>query len=500
MERMPLQYVQYEINDGNATDLGRDNLDRDDLDPDEQKSGKMESMEAKEIEYFRDLDISPIMLGALKKMGFEKPSPIQAAIIPLALDGYDVIGQARTGTGKTASFAIPILEQLDPLRKNPHPQAIVLVPTRELAHQVYGEFVKLAEGCPTAIVELAGGKHMDRQLKSLKAGAQVVVGTPGRVIDHLERGSLKLSNVWCVVLDEADRMLDIGFRPDIERVLRRCPEERQTLLLSATLAKDVLEIANRYLFEPKHIDCSKNDVSVDTIEQRYFLTQRYDKFDLLVKLLQREQPPQAIIFCRTKLGTAKLHRQLEQAFAGDANLSKMRLDTIHGNMSQPQRDDVFKRLRTGAIQLLVATDVIGRGIDVSTISHIINYDLPQDCDDYVHRVGRTGRMGREGIAFSFVTKDEGDQLTDIELRINRLLIRDSFDSLLHHRDLPQGVSRETSLTVPGYPSESAYGSSVPESTSVIKEDPPEFGTAAALKRRLSAGKRKLSDRIPRRGR
>ena len=475
-------------------------LGKDDLPP-----GELGFMETKEIEYFTDLDISSIMIGALKKMGFEKPSPIQAAIIPLALDGFDVVGQARTGTGKTASFAIPILEQLDPLRNNPNPQAIVLVPTRELAHQVYGEFVKLADGCPTEIVELSGGKHMDRQLKSLRAGAQVVVGTPGRVIDHLERGSLKLSNVWCVVLDEADRMLDIGFRPDIERVLKRCPEERQTLLLSATLAKDVVEIANRYLFEPKHIDCSKNDVSVDTIEQRYFLTQRYDKFDLLVKLLQREQPPQAIIFCRTKLGTAKLHRQLEQAFAGDPNLSKMRLDTIHGNMSQPQRDDVFKRLRTGAIQLLVATDVIGRGIDVSTISHIINYDLPQDCDDYVHRVGRTGRMGREGIAFSFVTKDEGDQLTDIELRINRLLIRDSFDAPGSNRELPIGVSREVSLTVPGYSSVAGNNSHSTVTKTISKEalpdeEPAEFGTAAAPKRMLTANRRKKSDRLPRKGR
>ncbi len=395
------------------------------------ESGVVESvnLSGQAVESFADLDLSRIMLKALAKMGFEKPSPIQEALIPLALDGYDVIGQARTGTGKTAAFAIPILEQLDPLKDNPYPQALIMVPTRELAHQVYGEFIKLADGCPTACVELAGGKHMDKQLKALKAGVQVAVGTPGRVLDHMQKGSLKLSNIWCVVLDEADRMLDIGFRPDIERILRRCPEQRQTLLLSATLAKDVLEIANRYLFEPKHVDCSKNEMSVDTIEQRYFLVDRVNKFDLLVKLLEREHPPQAIIFCRTKLGTAKLHRMLENAFSRDPILSKMRLDTIHGNMSQPQRDDVFQRLRTSKIQLLVATDVVGRGIDVSTISHIINYDLPQDCDDYVHRVGRTGRMGRDGIAFSFVTRDEGDQLTDIELRINRLLIRDSFKGL-----------------------------------------------------------------------
>jgi ATP-dependent RNA helicase DeaD len=355
-----------------------------------------------------------------------------------------------------------------------------MVPTRELAHQVYGEFVKLADGCPTSCVELAGGKHMDRQMKTLRGGVQVAVGTPGRVLDHIQRGSLKLSNIWCVVLDEADRMLDIGFRPDIERILRRCPEQRQTLLLSATLAKDVLEIANRYLFEPKHVDCSKNEMSVDTIEQRYFLVDRVNKFELLVKLLKREHPPQAIIFCRTKLGTAKLHRALEQAFAHDPVFSKMRLDTIHGNMTQPQRDDVFKRLRSGTIQLLVATDVVGRGIDVSTISHIINFDLPQDCDDYVHRVGRTGRMGRDGIAFSFVTKDEGEQLTDIELRINRLLIRDSFEKIaeISGADL---LSDDDALDAPEGEGSEANG----QASDTL---------ASPARRKLSPMKRKTSDR------
>ncbi len=386
-----------------------------------------QDMEPTAIESFEQLDLSPIMRRALARMGFEKPSPIQAAVIPLALDGYDIIGQARTGTGKTAAFAIPVLEQLDPLRENPHPQALVLVPTRELAHQVHGEFEKLAYGCPTSCVEVAGGKHMTQQIKSLRDGAQVVVGTPGRVLDLIRRGNLKLSNLWCVVLDEADRMLDIGFRPDIERILKACPEQRQTLLLSATLANDVMEISQRYLFEPKTVDCSKNDLSVETIEQRYFLVHPDRKFDTLVKLLRREEAHQAIIFCRTKIGTAKLHRRLEKVFADKPLVNSTRLDTIHGDMTQPQRDKVFQLLRTGKIQILVATDVVGRGIDVSTISHIINYDLPQDCDDYVHRVGRTGRMGREGIAFSFVTKDEGGQLTDIEWRINRELIRDFFE-------------------------------------------------------------------------
>lgn len=382
-------------------------------------------METKTPETFVDLKLSEITLRALKKLGYEKPSPIQAKVIPWAMEGYDVIGQARTGTGKTASFAIPILEQLDPLRVCPLPQALVLVPTRELAAQVHGEFVKLAHGCPTEVLEVAGGKHMTRQLKALQGGVQVVVGTPGRVIDHIQRGSLKLSNIWCIVLDEADRMLDIGFRPDIERILRRCPENRQTLLLSATLDAEVKRLAQRYLFEPVHVDCSETGgVSVDTIEQRYLNVSPERKFDILVQLLTREKPPQTIIFCRTKLGTAKLHNQLQKVVRAIPELADMRLDTIHGNMNQSQRDSVFKSLRNGDIQILVATDVVGRGIDVSTVSHIINYDLPDDCDDYVHRVGRTGRMGREGIAFSFVAKGQGELLTEIEQRINRQLIAD----------------------------------------------------------------------------
>lgn len=381
-------------------------------------------METKTPETFDDLHLSEITQRAIKRLGYEKPSPIQASVIPWALEGYDVIGQARTGTGKTASFAIPILEQLDPLRSSRYPQALVLVPTRELAAQVHGEFVKLAYGCPTEILEVAGGKHMTKQLKAFEGAVQVVVGTPGRVIDHINRGSLKLSNIWCVVLDEADRMLDIGFRPDIERILRRCPENRQTLLLSATLDEEVKRLAQKYLFEPVHVDCSQKDVSVDTIEQRYLTVSPDRKFDVLVQLLTREKPPQTIIFCRTKLGTAKLHNQLEKVIHRIPELSNMRLSTIHGNMNQTQRDSVFKSLRSGAIQILVATDVVGRGIDVTTISHIINYDLPDEVDDYVHRVGRTGRMGRDGIAFTFIFKGQGDLLTEIEQRINRLLIAD----------------------------------------------------------------------------
>ncbi len=442
-------------------------------------------METKTPETFADLKLSGITQRALAKLGYETPSPIQAKVIPWALEGYDVIGQARTGTGKTASFAIPILEQLDPIRLSPLPQAIVLVPTRELAAQVHGEFVKLAFGCPTEILEVAGGKHMTRQLKALEKGTQVVVGTPGRVIDHIQRGSLKLNNIWCVVLDEADRMLDIGFRPDIERILRRCPENRQTLLLSATLDGDVQKLAQRYLFEPVHVDCSQKGVTVDTIEQRYLNVSPERKFEILVQLLTRELPPQTIIFCRTKLGTAKLHNQLQRAIQSVPGLSKMRLDTIHGNMNQTQRDSVFKSLRNGDIQILVATDVVGRGIDVTTVSHIINYDLPDDCDDYVHRVGRTGRMGRDGIAFSFVARGQGELLTEIEQRINRQLVPDPLAQDLG----PGGAKRIAPVT-----------SSVSSNSESSVEEPVagDAENASPKKRRLNPMRRTVSDRSKRR--
>ncbi len=367
------------------------------------------------------------MRRALKRLKYETPSPIQAQVIPPALDGRDILGQARTGTGKTAAFGIPILEMLDPLTECRNPQALILVPTRELAEQVYLELGRLAYGCKTAITAMAGGKHMRRQMQELQDGTQIVVGTPGRVMDHISRRTFRTDDLWCVVLDEADRMLDIGFRPAIEKILRACPKDRQTMLLSATMANDVERLSKRYMDDPVHINCSSTQISVETIEQRYFTVRQDEKQSTLVRLLDREQPTQAIVFCRTKRGTDRLHRALQSELSRIQSLSHAKLACIHGDMNQRDRDRVFNDLRSGEVGILVATDVVGRGIDVSTVSHIINYDVPLDCDDYVHRVGRTGRMGREGIAFTFVTIDEGQQLTAIELNINRLLVRDSLD-------------------------------------------------------------------------
>ena len=365
---------------------------------------------------FAKLSLSDVMLAALHKAGYFEPTPIQEGLIPRAMAEVDVMGQARTGTGKTAAFAIPILEQLRPHRKGGLPQALVLAPTRELAVQVRDECDKLSAGRRVHVVAVYGGKPIRPQTEKLARGAEIVVGTPGRVLDLMARGALMLGDVRFVVLDEADRMLDIGFRPDIEKILRRCPQSRQTLLLSATIPPPVRRLAQRYMREPEELDFSPQDVTVETIEQFYFTVDPERKFDLLVELLKRDQPHQAIIFCRTKRGTDKVYRRLYRKLES--------ADVIHGDLPQTSRDRVMRSFREGKTRFLVATDVVGRGIDVTSISHIINFDVPQFCDDYVHRVGRTGRMGREGVAYTFVTPEEGNELTRIEIRINRLLKRD----------------------------------------------------------------------------
>ncbi|GIW97787.1 MAG: DEAD/DEAH box helicase [Pirellulaceae bacterium] len=435
------------------------------------------------VESFEKMGLSKIMLRALKRAGYQTPSPIQQRVIPAALEGHDIIGQARTGTGKTAAFAIPILEMLDPITECRNPQALIIVPTRELAEQVYQEIERLAYGCPTYCVVLAGGKHMRRQIDKLKKGVQIVVGTPGRIQDHISRRTFRTEDLWCVVLDEADRMLDIGFRPAIEKILRSCPRDRQTLLLSATLPPSIQRLTQRYLRDPVHINCSQKQVSVDTIEQRYFTVRQEQKYATLVSLLRRERPTQAIVFCRTKRGTDRLFLKLQKDLPQVEELKSMRVACIHGDMNQRDRDRVFSALRAGELDLLVATDVVGRGIDVSTVSHIINYDIPLDCDDYVHRVGRTGRMGREGIAFTFVTPDEGDQLTAIEQNINRLLERDSLP------ELEEAAAARPASAPTGEPTrEGASAEALTAAAADSLTRPPK-------KRRLFPMKRKLKRRL-----
>lgn len=368
---------------------------------------------------FDELGLSESMMATLAEIGYEVPSPVQAGVIPIALKGRDVLGQARTGTGKTAAFAIPILETLEDRGAGAAPQAIVLVPTRELAVQVTDECQRLAGSGKARCVSVYGGKPIKSQISKLEQGVEIVIGTPGRVLDHIGRRTIDLSALRVVVLDEADRMLDIGFRPDIEKILRQCPQSRQTMLLSATVAPPVRRLAERYMHEPEMLDFSPKTKSVETIEQHFFTVDADRKFDLLNRLLEREKPSQTIVFCRTKRGCDKIHERLNRKRKG--------IGCIHGDLPQGARDKVMKAFRAEEISLLVATDVVGRGIDVSSISHIINYDLPQTSDDYVHRVGRTGRMGREGVAYSFVTREEGEELTRIEMLINKVLIEDKIE-------------------------------------------------------------------------
>ncbi|HEX5105137.1 MAG TPA: DEAD/DEAH box helicase [Pirellulaceae bacterium] len=413
---------------------------------------------------FEGLGLSEVMRAALDKAAYQYPTPVQAGLIPHALKGVDVMGQARTGTGKTASFGIPILETIELNHDIHHPQALVMVPTRELAVQVKDEIVKLSAGRRVHCVAVYGGKPIREQIEKIRKGAQIIVGTPGRVLDHLARGTVDFSKLKIVVLDEADRMLDIGFRPDIERILKRCPQSRQTLLLSATVPPEIQKLAERYMRDPIALNFSSKDLAVETIEQFYFTVDPQRKFDLLLRLLAREKPKQAIIFCRTKRGTEKIFQRLSKKVKDQRLVA-----AIHGDMAQSARDRVMSAFRAGKIRFLVATDVIGRGIDVSSISHIVNYDIPSFCDDYVHRVGRTGRMGREGVAYTFVAPDEGYELTRIEERINRLLKRDEIKDF----DPRARENRPLVAAVAGSGAESDDdGSPAPESASPAPPPPP----------------------------
>ncbi|MEO2034598.1 MAG: DEAD/DEAH box helicase [Planctomycetaceae bacterium] len=371
-------------------------------------------MQAISEKTFKDLGLNPETLLAVSKAGYETPSPIQAELIPIALTGKDCIGQARTGTGKTAAFMLPSMDRMD--QRHPGVQLLVMAPTRELSEQVMVESKKLCGG-KIKIGIAVGGRPIHSQIKALEDGAQVLIGTPGRVIDLLRRKVLDLRGLKIAVLDEADRMLDIGFRPDIERILSNCPSKRQTLLLSATMPAPVERLARRFMSEPAMVDLSEDHVVVDTIEQFYVTVDEDRKSALLLRVLAKEKPSQAIVFTRTKRGADRLLERFSK------RLKTNRIAAIHGDLPQSKRDRVIRDLRAGKLRLLIATDVVGRGIDISGVSHIINYDIPEFCDDYVHRVGRTGRLSstENGRAITFVTLAQGNELTNIEMRINTVL-------------------------------------------------------------------------------
>lgn len=361
---------------------------------------------------FGELNLSRTIGRAITDMGFEEPSPIQQQAIPKLMAGYDIIGQAQTGTGKTAAFGIPIVERLNP--RGPI-QALVVTPTRELAIQVAEEISQIGKYMRIRTLPIYGGQSIDRQIRMLHKGVHIVIGTPGRLLDHLRRGTLRLNNVQTVVLDEADEMLDMGFIDDVETILRATPSERQTLLFSATMPEEITRLARKYLVNPEFVTVSKNNLTVPTIEQIYYETTDRNKLESLCRLLDTGEINLAIIFCRTKRGVDELVAGLEARGYPAAGL--------HGDMSQYQRNTVMKQFKDGQVELLVATDVAARGLDIYNLSHVINYDLPQDVEFYVHRIGRTGRAGKTGIAISLITRRDYKQLRLIEsltgIRIRR---------------------------------------------------------------------------------
>jgi ATP-dependent RNA helicase DeaD len=362
---------------------------------------------------FNDLNLRPELMQAIAALGYSEPTPIQAALIPVMLTGADVIGQAQTGTGKTAAFALPILNNLEPGER--HVQALVLCPTRELALQVAGAIYDVGKVQEVRVLAVYGGQPYGPQINRLNRGVDVVVGTPGRLIDLLERNALNLSQVGTVVLDEADEMLSMGFIEDIETILAETPTDRQTALFSATLPAPIRRLADRYMHDPQSILIQRAQVTLQAIEQRYYLVNQADKLAAVTRLFEVEPVTSALIFVRTRLGTGELANELaRRGFPAEA---------LNGDLSQEARERTLNRFRQNQIKVLVATDVAARGLDIDDISHVFNYDLPDDPEIYIHRIGRTGRAGKTGIAISMVTPREKRLLRQIEALIRQPLTK-----------------------------------------------------------------------------
>jgi ATP-dependent RNA helicase DeaD len=357
-----------------------------------------------EILSFADLELSEPVARAVAELGFEAPTPIQSRAVPLLMAGRDLIGQAQTGTGKTAAFALPLIEKIDPNR--PETQALVMAPTRELAVQVAGGIHDLAKYTGVRIVPVYGGQPIDRQFRALRSGAQVVVGTPGRLLDHLRRGTLTLQNVTFCVLDEADEMLALGFLEDMETILAELPAERQLAFFSATMPPRIADLMKRFLRNPAQVSIEMKKRTVEATNQTYYEVPPGKKLEALARVLDMESPGPTIIFCRTRKETADLAEALRLRGYG--------AEALHGEMGQADRDRVLRRFRDGQADLLIATDVAARGLDIETVTHVINYDIPWDVEQYIHRIGRTGRAGRSGDALTLVEPRERRQLKAIE--------------------------------------------------------------------------------------
>lgn len=353
---------------------------------------------------FKELELSPELLSSIERAGFEEATPIQEATIPLALAGKDVIGQAQTGTGKTAAFGLPMLEKIDPAKQQL--QGLVIAPTRELAIQTQEELYRLGKDKKIRVQAVYGGADIGRQIRQLKDRPHIVVGTPGRMLDHINRHTLKLATVETLVLDEADEMLNMGFLEDIERIIAQVPDQRQTLLFSATMPPAIKNIGVKFMKEPEHVKIKAKEMTADLIDQYYVRAKDFEKFDIMTRLLDVQKPELTIVFGRTKRRVDELARGLEAR--------GYKAEGIHGDLSQQKRMSVLRAFKAGNLDILVATDVAARGLDISGVTHVYNYDIPQDPESYVHRIGRTGRAGKGGMSVTFVTPNEMSYLHVIE--------------------------------------------------------------------------------------
>ncbi|MGI9862670.1 DEAD/DEAH box helicase [Moorella naiadis] len=384
---------------------------------------------------FTELGLGQPVLQAITNMGFEEPTPIQMQTIPGALAGRDLIGQAQTGTGKTAAYGIPMVERIAVDAEQI--KGIVVTPTRELAVQVAEELNRIGQFKGIRTLPIYGGQDINRQIKALKKRPQIIVGTPGRLLDHLRRRTIHLHDIEIVVLDEADEMLNMGFIEDIEAILREIPGERQTMLFSATIPLPIQNLAQRFMQAPETIRISAREVTVPNTEQSYIELQEKQKFEVLCRLLDIQAPDLAIVFCRTK-------RRVDE-LAGALSKRGYSVEAIHGDLTQAKRESVIRQFREGAIEILVATDVAARGLDITGVTHVYNFDIPQDPEGYVHRIGRTGRIGRSGQALTFVTPREMGLLKSIENMIRRKIVRQSVPTLTEFLKGQQRVAMEKLL-------------------------------------------------------
>ncbi|KIL38594.1 DEAD/DEAH box helicase [Gordoniibacillus kamchatkensis] len=386
---------------------------------------------------FQEFGLEPKVLRAITEMGFEESTPIQEKTIPLALEGRDLIGQAQTGTGKTAAFGVPLVNKIDV--NEDRIVALVMCPTRELAIQVAEEIGKLGRFKGIRSLPIYGGQDIVKQIRALKKKPQIIIGTPGRLLDHINRKTIKLDDVQTVVLDEADEMLDMGFMDDIQSILGLVPQNRHTMLFSATMPPNIQKLANQFLTNPEHVSVIPKQVSAPLIEQAYIEVHEKQKFEALSRLIDIEAPELAIVFGRTKRRVDELTEALQKrGYSAEG---------LHGDLSQNQRDNVMRKFRDGTIDVLVATDVAARGLDVSGVTHVVNFDLPQDPESYVHRIGRTGRAGKEGTAWTFVTPREIDHLHFIEKVTRHRIPKKPLPSLAEALEGKQKVTAERIIDV-----------------------------------------------------